>query len=435
LLKNFIGHLADWFFKSYFVIKLINKIGDAMKTIFTLFAFLLFSFSISAQEDILFHVVPSSYTNTPGDASFTSQFVTSARTYQLLIHESLLTDLVGKDLLGVSWRLPIGATSNWPAAQVTFTDYDFYLSESVAPADRNLADFSANVVGLQKKVKSGSLTIPASSYTFGNTPNDWGPEILFDSLWLYTGGHLLIELRHTGFSGTSRSVDAISINTIPPYGTLISACWGSGYTANSGPNGNFSIVRITADDPVPVELTSFSASVTGDNVILEWTTATELNNLGFEVQRKSQDTKFEAVGYVSGSGTTTEPRNYFFTDSKIPNGQYTYRLKQMDFDGVVSYSDEIVVEVDAPAEYALEQNYPNPFNPSTNINFSIAEASVVKVAVFNLLGQQVSLLLDEFKEAGLHTVTFDAGQLPSGAYFYSIETPLFKQTKKMLLAK
>ncbi|MDH3268742.1 MAG: T9SS type A sorting domain-containing protein, partial [Ignavibacteria bacterium] len=93
------------------------------------------------------------------------------------------------------------------------------------------------------------------------------------------------------------------------------------------------------------------------------------------------------------------------------------------------------VEVDAPAEYALEQNYPNPFNPSTNINFSIAEASFVKIAVYNLLGQQVDLLLDEFREAGLHTVSFDASQLPSGAYFYSIETPQFNQTRKMLLTK
>jgi hypothetical protein len=177
-----------------------------MKTIYsflTIAAFFILTISVSAQEDILFHVVPSNYTSTPGDAGFTSQFATSARTYQLLIHESLLTELIGKDLHGVSWRLPIAASSDWPAAQVTFTDYDFYLSESVAPADRNLADFSANVVGPQKKVKSGSLTVPASSYTFGNTPNDWGPEMLFDSLWLYTGGHLLIELRHTGFSGTS----------------------------------------------------------------------------------------------------------------------------------------------------------------------------------------------------------------------------------------
>jgi hypothetical protein len=408
-----------------------------MKTIFTFFVFLLFSISISAQEAVIYHVVPPDYTNSPGNASFTSQLATSQRTYQLLIHDSLLTNLLNKQLLAVSWRLPTTATSNWPTADVTITNYDFYLGQSVEPANMSLSDFSANFVGPKKQVRSGSLTVLANSYTFGNSPNDWGPEMtfIFDSVYVYTGGHLIIELRHTGFTGTSRSVDALGTTITPGYGIYFRSCWATGYTANNGFQGNFSIVRITADDPVPVELTSFTAFVSSKNVILQWTTATELNNLGFEVQRKSLDSEFEAVGFVTGSGTTTELRNYFFTDSKIPNGLYSYRLKQMDFDGTFSYSNEIEVEVDAPAEYALEQNYPNPFNPSTNINFSIAEASFVKIAVYNLLGQQVDLLLDEFREAGLHTVSFDASQLPSGAYFYSIETPQFKQTKKMLLAK
>jgi len=168
---------------------------------------------------------------------------------------------------------------------------------------------------------------------------------------------------------------------------------------------------------------------------LQWETATETNNLGFEVQRKSVSSDFEVLGFISGAGTTTESRTYFFNDSKLPNGHYTYRLKQTDYNGTFSYSDEIIVEVDAPAEYALEQNYPNPFNPSTNINFSLAEAGVVKMAVYNLLGQQVAVILDGFMEAGLQSVTFNASDLPSGTYFYSIETPQFRQTKKMLLTK
>jgi hypothetical protein len=407
-----------------------------MKTIFTLFVFLLFSFSISAQEDILFHVVPPDYTSTPGTGAFLSQFATTPRTYQLLMAESLLVPLLNQQLLAVSWRLPTSASSNWPPTDVTIPNFDLYLGQSVDPVNRSLTDFSSNFVGPKKQVRSGSLTITANSYTFGNTPNDWGPEItlILDSVYIYTGGNLIIELRKAGFSGNSRSVDALTTST-SGYGTLFSACWASSDTANSGPQGNFSITRITADDPIPVELTSFNAAVSSNNVILQWNTATELNNLGFEVQRKSLYSEFEIVGFVTGSGTTTEPRNYFFTDSKIPNGQYSYRLKQMDFDGAFSYSNEVEVEVDAPAEYALEQNYPNPFNPSTNINFSIAEASAVKLVVYNLLGQQVDLLIDEFREAGLHTVSFDASQLPSGAYFYSIETPLFKQTKKMLLSK
>jgi hypothetical protein len=256
---------------------------------------------------------------------------------------------------------------------------------------------------------------------------------ILDSIYVYNGGHLIIELRQTG-TGSSRSVDALGTTT-PGYGTLFRSCWGTGFDANSGNQANFSITRITADTPVPVEFTSFTYTANGNNVTLQWETATETNNLGFEVQRKSLDSDYEIIGFVSGSGTTTEPRTYFFNDSKIPNGQYTYRLKQSDYNGTFSFSDEIIVEVEAPAEYSLEQNYPNPFNPSTNINFSLAEAGLVKMVVYDMLGQKVSVIVDEFREAGYHTVTFNASNLPSGLYFYTLESPQFKQTKKMLLTK
>jgi hypothetical protein len=407
-----------------------------MRTIYsflTIAAFFILTINVSAQEDILFQVVPSDYTSTPGTSAFLSQLASTPRTHQLLIHESLLIDLVGKELHAVSWRLPTSATSDWPATEVTVTNHDIYLSESVTPADRSLTDFSANVVGPQKMVRAGTLVIPPNSYTFGNTPNIWGPEIMFDSLYLYTGGHLLIEIRQTG-TGSSRSVDALSTTT-SGYGTLFSACWGSGFTANSGSQGNFSIVRLTADDPIPVELTSFSASTAGNNVILEWATATELNNLGFDVERSTPESVFEAVGFVAGSGSTTEERNYSFTDSNIPGGSYLYRLKQIDFDGSFEYSDVVEVDVTTPSVYALEQNYPNPFNPSTSINYSIGESGIVKLALYNLLGQEVKLLVNELKEAGPHTITFDASSLTSGTYFYTLEILHFKQTKKMILAK
>jgi hypothetical protein len=404
-----------------------------MKTIFTFFVFLLFSISISAQEDFMYQVLPTDYVSTPGTATFLGPLYTGARTYQLLIHEDQLVGIVGQEIQAISWRLPTGASSNWPATDVTVTNYDLYLSPSVAPADRNLTDFSLNAAGPQKQVRVGSLFIPMNSYTFGNIPNNWGPEIMFDSLYLYTGGHLLIELRLTG-TGSSQSNDAIGTTTTG-YGTQFSACWGNGFTANSGSQGNFAVVRLTTDDPVPVELTSFTASVNSNNVLLEWTTATEINNYGFEVERKAENSEYEMVGFVTGSGTTTETRSYVFTDATVPEGKYLYRLKQTDFDGSFNYCNEVEVEVIAPAIFALDQNYPNPFNPSTNINFSIAEASVVKIAVYNLLGQEVAELVNEFKAAGLHTVNFDASEFPSGAYFYSIETPQFRQTRKMLLTK
>jgi hypothetical protein len=422
------------FYKLYFNITIKN--GGAMKSFFTFLLFLFFSVSILPQEAVVYQVVPTDYTGTPGNAGFLSQFATTPRTYQLLIHESQLTTILNKQILAVSWRLPTSATSNWPTTDVTFTNYDFYLGQSVDPANMSTADFSSNFIGPKKQVRSGSLTVTANSYTFGNTPNDWGPEMtfIFDSVYVYTGGNLLIELRHEGFTGTSRSVDAVG-TTQPGYGTLFRACWGSGYTANSGSQGNFSIVRITADDPVPVELASFTANVHGNNVLLQWTTATELNNFGFEVERRAINSDYENVGFVSGSGSTTEPRNYVFTDTKVPDGKYLYRLKQIDFNGSFDFSYEVEVEIHSPAVYALEQNYPNPFNPSTTINYSLAEGTTVKISIYNMLGQEVALLINEFKEAGPHSITFDASSLPSSAYFYKIETPQFKQVKKMLLAK
>lgn len=187
---------------------------------------------------------------------------------------------------------------------------------------------------------------------------------------------------------------------------------------------------------VPVELTSFVASVTPAGIVeLRWSTATEINNHGFQVERKSIDGEFIAIGYVQGNGTTTERKEYFFTDRNVQPGKFYYRLKQMDFDGKFEYSPEIEVDVQPPLQFTLEQNYPNPFNPSTKIKFGIAENSVVRLSVYNILGELVSTLINNQLAAGFYEVEFNATSLPSGLYIYSIETPTYKATKKMMLMK
>jgi hypothetical protein len=173
----------------------------------------------------------------------------------------------------------------------------------------------------------------------------------------------------------------------------------------------------------------------GNSIHLNWSTASEINNYGFEVERKSADSDFEAVGFVPGFGSTTEKKDYSFVDSRVTNGTYTYRLRQIDFDGSYEYSYEAELDFTSPSVYSLEQNYPNPFNPSTKINFSIAEGGLVKLSVYNLLGQEVMNLLNENKEAGNHSVEFNASSLTSGVYFYKIETLQFTQTRKMILSK
>ena len=152
--------------------------------------------------------------------------------------------------------------------------------------------------------------------------------------------------------------------------------------------------------PVPVELTSFTASVIGNVVNLSWQTATEINNSGFSVERKSANSEFTEVGYVPGFGTTTEPKSYSFSDQNLQNGNYSYRLKQIDYDGTFAYSDEVEVEVSAPIKFNLEQNYPNPFNPSTSIKYSVPEAGNIKLSVYNTVGEEVAVLVNGFNQAG-----------------------------------
>jgi hypothetical protein len=195
------------------------------------------------------------------------------------------------------------------------------------------------------------------------------------------------------------------------------------------------VEQLMKDLIIPVELTSFTASVIDNQVQLNWSTATEVNNSGFEVERKAGAGSFEKVGFIPGFGTTTEVRSYSFVDQKVGVGSYSYRLKQMDFDGTFAYSSEVNVEVNPPLVFALEQNYPNPFNPATTIKFSIPQDGFVNLSVYNLLGEKVATLVNSNQKAGRYEINFDANTFASGVYFYSIEAGSYKSVKKMLLMK
>jgi hypothetical protein len=191
---------------------------------------------------------------------------------------------------------------------------------------------------------------------------------------------------------------------------------------------------------IPVELTSFVASVNDNNVTLDWETATEVNNSGFAIERKSVTSDFAQIGFVAGFGTTTEPKAYTFTDNSLRPGTYSYRLKQIDFDGTFEYSDVIEVEVLTPDVYTLAQNYPNPFNPSTKIAFSLAVDSKVSLKIFDVLGQEVATLVNQDLTAGVYNYDFNATGINSGVYFYKIEAVgvngnEFVDIKKMMLLK
>ncbi len=193
-------------------------------------------------------------------------------------------------------------------------------------------------------------------------------------------------------------------------------------------------------NPVPVELVSFNATVTGDKVNLKWVTATETNNAGFIIERSqesevSSQNRWNDVGYAQGSGTTARPHSYSFIDENLSPGIYQYRLKQIDFDGSFEYSKAVEIEISSPVEFSLSQNYPNPFNPSTVIKFTLPVKSNVTLKVYNSIGQKVATLIQGELESGYHKTHFEAKELSSGVYFCQLNAADFVKTVKMILVK
>lgn len=187
---------------------------------------------------------------------------------------------------------------------------------------------------------------------------------------------------------------------------------------------------------IPVELTAFSGNIISGNVALQWRTASEINNMGFEIERKpSAENEWEIIGFINGKGTTTEKNNYYFVDDSGEPGLFNYRLKQIDFDGRFTYSQIIEINVVSPEGYALQQNFPNPFNPSTNIRYSIPSDLYVIIKVFDVLGNEITTLVNEEKPAGNYNITWTAENSPSGIYFYQISAGHFTETRRGVLLK
>ena len=202
-------------------------------------------------------------------------------------------------------------------------------------------------------------------------------------------------------------------------------------------------MKLTKFAPLPVELVSFLASSSGDKVNLKWSTATELNNRGFVVQKlpgfeserlQSPELNWDDIGFVAGSGNSVSPKYYYFTDQNIGGSKFTYRLKQIDNDGSYKYSDKIEIDI-SPDKFELYQNYPNPFNPSTTIKYSIPEKSFVSLKVYDILGNEITTLVNKEQPIGYHYVDFYAPALSSGIYFYRLKTGSYFKTKKMIILK
>ncbi|MEE9432317.1 MAG: GLUG motif-containing protein [Melioribacteraceae bacterium] len=202
-------------------------------------------------------------------------------------------------------------------------------------------------------------------------------------------------------------------------------------------------------NPLPVELTSFTVRNINNKIELEWETATEVNNYGFEIERKYQDLSiknqnekrsWETISFIEGHGNSNSPKRYSLVDEKVSSGKYLYRLKQIDIDGSFEYSKTIEVDLGLPMEFELSQNFPNPFNPTTKIKYSIPNVASnfslsVVLKVYDILGKEVATIVNQKQNSGNYEATFEGNSLASGTYIYKLQVGDFTEIKKMMLVK
>jgi hypothetical protein len=209
-------------------------------------------------------------------------------------------------------------------------------------------------------------------------------------------------------------------------------------------NYNLVNLNVQLQSYVPVELTSFTAYISERNVQLYWETASEKNNRGFELERKNLDQGFSHkkeskdwnfIAFIKGNGTSTKKTNYFWEDKNLQPGIYLYRLKQVDYDGTISYSDDVEVEIFNEKDFFLYQNFPNPFNPSTTITYSVGRPVFVTLKVFDIMGNEVLNLVSDNKEPGIYNVDIVADKLTSGVYYYQLKAGSYSATKKFVLVR
>ncbi|MFA6439549.1 MAG: T9SS type A sorting domain-containing protein, partial [Bacteriovoracaceae bacterium] len=244
----------------------------------------------------------------------------------------------------------------------------------------------------------------------------------------------------TAIVSIGRSDEEANALFIQSDGKIVAA----GYSFNGSKN-DVAAIRLEDVTPLPVELMNFSAVAAQQNIELQWQTATETNNYGFEIERRAVDDRhlqgdghlaWMKTGFVEGNGTTNAPKEYSFVDHNLSSGSWSYRLKQIDRDGKFEYSQSVEVTIASmPKVFALEQNYPNPFNPTTTINYQLPVNGKVTLKVYDAIGREVASLVNEVKEAGYYSATFDASKLSSGMYFAQLQSGDNMQLMKMLLLK
>ena len=310
---------------------------------------------------------------------------------------------------GVSWTPPIRVNDD-----ASTSNYQWFGTMSVAPNGR------IDVIWLDTRDHPGTNT---SALYYSNSKDGGNTWLTNERISDYFNPHV-------GWPQQDKMGD---------YFTMISDSVGANLawaaTFNNEQDVYYSYITDTSAI-TPVELQSFTASLAANVVTLDWSTATETNNKGFEIERSSDNSNWNAIAFVAGKGTIAEQQHYSYSDnlSGIEPSKLYYRLKQIDFDGSFKYSSIAAVAV-TPLEFSLSQNYPNPFNPTTSISYQVPEKSFVTLKVYDLLGKEVAALVNEDKASGKYTVVFNASNLPSGIYIYKLTADNFTAVKKLMLLK
>ncbi|OQY79314.1 MAG: hypothetical protein B6D45_01000 [Ignavibacteriales bacterium UTCHB3] len=319
-----------------------------------------------------------------------------------------------------NWKTYAGASSSLNFQVV------LYRSGKIRYYYQNMSGtLNSATVGIENQTGAVGLGVAYNS-TF--IQNNLAVELKAEPDWLFP-----TNLSGLLYNGNSAAINLVMNSQGLPLGTYSMDLV---VTSNDllKPVDTVKVVMVNSTE-IPVELVSLSAEAKGNVVQINWATATETNNYGFEIERKTATSQWEKIGFVKGAGTTSERTNYQFTDKSAAMGKYLYRLKQVDHDGTTTFSQEIEVDMALPTDYVLEQNFPNPFNPNTIIRFAIPFTGNVTLKVYNALGETVKTLIDETKEAGYYEVPFNAADLPSGLYLYELKSGNFSSVKKMLMMK
>jgi hypothetical protein len=336
-------------------------------------------------------------------------------------------------------------------------------ADKLFPLDNGFGAYSEAKITFNTLTTGGSLTASFRNSGSGSLPNQGdgnyipAPEMhinlvnLAPQYWTITAGD--------GLSGANYNLELVG-DGIPNISNLnfitivkrndASGPWtwnNANHVTATGTNEN-PVLRFRAgtsfsdfgvggniDNLLPIELESFTSFINGRNLTLNWTTSSEENNSGFDIERKFSN-EWKKIGNVTGNGTSNVSHNYSFLDKNLTTGKYNYRLKQIDYNGNYKYyelSNEITIGT--PAKYSLAQNFPNPFNPATSISYEIPASDFVSLKIYDMMGKEVANLVNQTQESGFYTVKFDTTKLSSGVYFYKLDAGTFSQVRKMAVTK